>query len=98
MFIYYYLPIFTTTYPYLYIYYYLFIYTITYLYLYLGMPGLVSRRLKTQGWWTSNTALLTFDDVKVPEENIIGEVGQGFLPIMHQFNKERFMGIVSTTR
>ena len=53
-----------------------------------GMPGIVPRRLKTQGWWMSNTALITFDNVRVPAAtSVIGEVNQGFLPIMFQFNK-----------
>jgi alkylation response protein AidB-like acyl-CoA dehydrogenase len=42
-----------------------------------GMPGLSTRRLKTQGWWASNTALVMMQDVKVPAENIIGEEGRG---------------------
>ncbi len=62
------------------------------------MPGLQSRRLKTQGWWSSNTALVTMDSVRVPPSALIGEENQGFLPIMFQFNKERYMGIISTTR
>lgn len=49
---------------------------------------------KKQGWWCSDTATIYFDNVKVPAENIIGEENQGFLPIVHNFNKER-MGIIS---
>ncbi len=49
---------------------------------------------KKQGWWCSDTATIYFDNVKVPAENIIGEENQGFLPIVHNFNKER-LGIIS---
>jgi len=63
-----------------------------------GMPGLSARRLKTQGWLSSNTALVMMDNVKVPRESLIGEINKGFLPIMHQFNRERFMGIISVCR
>lgn len=63
-----------------------------------GMPGLKARRMKTQGWWSSNTAYLTFEDVKVPASNLVGVEGMGFLPIMHQFNHERFVAFVAATR
>jgi acyl-CoA dehydrogenase len=49
---------------------------------------------KKQGWWCSDTATIYFDNVKVPAGNIIGEENQGFLPIVHNFNKER-LGIIS---
>lgn len=49
---------------------------------------------RKQGWWCSDTATIYFDNVKVPAENIIGEESQGFLPIVHNFNKER-LGIIS---
>ena len=29
-------------------------------------PGVSTHRMKTSGWWTSSTALVTFDNVKVP--------------------------------
>lgn len=49
---------------------------------------------KKQGWWCSDTAAIYFDNVKVPAENLIGEENNGFLPIVHNFNKER-LGIIS---
>ena len=39
-----------------------------------GMPGFSARRMKTQGWWSSSTAYLTFEDVEVPVSNLIGEM------------------------
>lgn len=52
--------------------------------------GTIKRtRLKTQGWWCSNTTLITFDNVKVPVANLIGQENAGFLYIMHNFNQER---------
>jgi alkylation response protein AidB-like acyl-CoA dehydrogenase len=62
------------------------------------MPGLKIRRMKTQGWWMSYTAHLTFEDVKVPIKNLIGEENQGFMPIMQNFNMERFGGVVQCLR
>ena len=40
--------------------------------------GVSTRRMKTQGWWCSTTAYITFDEVKVPVTNLIGEENKGF--------------------
>ena len=63
-----------------------------------NMPGITCKKMPTQGWASSNTAYITFDDVKVPVENVIGEENQGFLAIMLNFNHERFAGIVMSLR
>ena len=54
------------------------------------LPG-VSRRLldRKQGWWCSDTATIYFDNVLVPEENLIGLENKGFGVIMTNFNSER---------
>jgi len=53
-------------------------------------PGFtVSRPLKKMGWRCSDTAELSFDDVRVPASNIVGEVDGGFVLIMQQFVSER---------
>lgn len=57
------------------------------------MPGVNARYMDVQGMWGSGTSYITFDDVKVPKNHIIGKVNQGFKYIMHNFNSER-MGIV----
>jgi acyl-CoA dehydrogenase len=49
----------------------------------------VSAPLEKMGWWCSDTAELTFDDVRVPTSNLIGEEGAGFVQIMQQFASER---------
>ena len=55
-----------------------------------GMKGFsVSRALKKTGWWASDTAELAFEDVRVPEENRIGDEGSGFLALMRNFQNER---------
>ncbi|XP_065184128.1 uncharacterized protein LOC135814862 [Sycon ciliatum] len=53
-------------------------------------PGLQRTRLPTTGWWPSDTSHLTFTDCRVPRNNLVGEEGQGFPLIMHNFNMERF--------
>ena len=49
----------------------------------------VGRKLKKLGMHSSDTALLHFDEVRVPVRNLIGEPGQGFTYQMMQFQEER---------
>ncbi|KAI2631205.1 acyl-CoA dehydrogenase NM domain-like protein [Xylaria nigripes] len=57
------------------------------------MGGVSTRRMDCQGVWSSGTTYITFEDVKVPVENLIGKENQGFKVIMTNFNHER-MGII----
>lgn len=57
------------------------------------MPGVKARRMNMQGGWASGTGYITFDNVKVPVENLIGKEGNGFQYIMFNFNMER-LGII----
>lgn len=53
-------------------------------------PGYrVGRRLKKMGWWASDTAELSFSDVRVPVANRLGEEGSGFFTLMRNFQSER---------
>jgi acyl-CoA dehydrogenase len=53
-------------------------------------PGFsVSRKIKKMGWWSSDTAELSFVDCPVPVENLIGGEGMGFVGIMINFQTER---------
>jgi acyl-CoA dehydrogenase len=55
-----------------------------------GMPGLeVSAPLKKMGWLCSDTAEVSFTDVRVPVANLIGKENEGFYAIMGQFAAER---------
>jgi acyl-CoA dehydrogenase len=55
-----------------------------------GTPGFaVSRRLEKMGWRCSDTAELSFTDVRVPVGNLVGPENSGFLQIMQQFQAER---------
>jgi citronellyl-CoA dehydrogenase len=49
----------------------------------------VSKKLDKLGMRASDTALLSFDDCRVPVANTIGEVGKGFQQQMTQFVVER---------
>lgn len=52
--------------------------------------GFTKSPLKKMGWWASDTALLHFDECRVPVSNLIGPENMGFLVIMQNFNQERF--------
>jgi acyl-CoA dehydrogenase len=55
-----------------------------------GMAGLtVSPPLRKMGWLCSDTAELSFDEVRVPVGNLIGEENRAFYAIMNQFAAER---------
>ncbi|MBV8432049.1 MAG: acyl-CoA dehydrogenase family protein [Solirubrobacterales bacterium] len=54
-------------------------------------PGVESRALKKLGWHASDTALIAFDDVFVPEDNLLGEENRGFYLIMANFQWERLL-------
>ena len=56
-------------------------------------PGFhVSRKLEKLGMHSSDTAELTFEDVRVPAENLLGEEGKGFYHIMWELQGERLIG------
>ncbi len=56
-------------------------------------PGFsVGRKIEKMGNWSSDTAELVFEDVRVPVSNTIGEVGRGFQQQMVQFLDERLIG------
>jgi acyl-CoA dehydrogenase len=56
------------------------------------MPGYeVSRKLEKMGWHSSDTGELSFTDVEVPAENLLGEENGGFKLIMANFAWERLL-------
>ena len=54
-------------------------------------PGVESSAIEKLGWHASDTAHITFDDVFVPEENLLGEENAGFYLIMANFQWERLL-------
>jgi acyl-CoA dehydrogenase len=54
-------------------------------------PGVEASPIEKLGWHASDTALITFDDVFVPEENLLGGEHEGFKLIMANFQWERVM-------
>ncbi|NNM73737.1 acyl-CoA dehydrogenase family protein [Enterovirga aerilata] len=51
----------------------------------------VGRALNKTGWLCSDTAELIFDEVRVPAENVLGEVNRGFYSVMKNFQNERIV-------
>jgi acyl-CoA dehydrogenase len=53
--------------------------------------GVSASAIEKLGWKASDTALISFDDVFVPEENLLGPEHEGFKLIMANFQWERVM-------
>ncbi|KAF2254938.1 acyl-CoA dehydrogenase-like protein [Trematosphaeria pertusa] len=60
--------------------------------------GVSTRKMDCQGVWSSGTTYITFEDVKVPVENLIGKENQGFKVVMTNFNHERIGIIIQCVR
>ena len=56
-----------------------------------GTPGFSSSQLKKIGWHSSDTAEMSFDNVKVPVQHLVGEENKGFFYIMESFQLERLV-------
>jgi len=54
--------------------------------------GIERQKIRKLGMWSSDTAQIFLDDVRVPQRNRIGEEGMGFLLQMLQFQEERLWG------
>jgi alkylation response protein AidB-like acyl-CoA dehydrogenase len=56
-------------------------------------PGVIrEQKLVKMGMHASDTALLAFQDVRVPASAVLGEVGKGFYHIMWELQGERMIG------
>jgi acyl-CoA dehydrogenase len=63
--------------------------------------GVRSSKLEKLGWHASDTATISFEDVFVPTENLLGELHEGFRLIMANFQWERLamaLGAVGAMR
>jgi len=59
----------------------------------MDLPGVIrEKRLEKLGMHASDTALLAFQDVRVPESAVLGQVGKGFYHIMWELQGERLIG------
>jgi alkylation response protein AidB-like acyl-CoA dehydrogenase len=59
----------------------------------MDLPGVIrEKKLEKLGMHASDTALLAFQDVRVPDDAVLGEVGKGFYHIMWELQGERLIG------
>jgi acyl-CoA dehydrogenase len=60
-----------------------------------GMAGFErGRNLKKMGLKSQDTAELFFNNVKVPKQNLLGDLHRGFYHLMHFLGEERLLGAV----
>lgn len=65
----------------------------------MNTPGVErARKLHKLGMWSSDTAQLFFDDVRVPQRYRIGDEGMGFTMQMQQFQEERIFAAASALK
>jgi citronellyl-CoA dehydrogenase len=55
----------------------------------------ISKKLEKAGNWSSDTAELFFEDVRIPKRYLLGQEGMGFVYLMQNFQSERLVGCVS---
>jgi len=61
-----------------------------------GTPGFIKgKKLKKMGMMSQDTCELSFEDCRVPAENILGDEGTGFLMLMRKLQQERLVVAVS---
>src|SRR3984893_9524416 len=59
----------------------------------MDLPGVIrQKKLQKLGMHASDTALLAFQDVRVPASAVLGEVGRGFYHISWELQGERLIG------
>ncbi len=58
----------------------------------------IERKIEKIGMHSSDTALIHFDDVRVPQRNLIGQEGLGFMYQMLQFQEERLWGAANALK
>ncbi|GAB6019158.1 hypothetical protein CHUAL_000777 [Chamberlinius hualienensis] len=62
-------------------------------------PGVhVAKKLDKLGMRSSDTGLIYFEDVRVPQTNLIGEEGMGFMYQMLQFQEERIAAAIGSVQ
>ena len=59
----------------------------------MDLPGVIrEKKLEKLGMHASDTALLAFQDVRVPDDALLGQEGKGFYHIMWELQGERLIG------
>ncbi len=55
----------------------------------------VARKLKKLGNYSSDTAELVFEDMRIPTRYLLGEANQGFIYLMQNFQSERLIACIN---
>ena len=64
----------------------------------MDLPGVIrEKKLEKLGMHSSDTALLAFQDVRVPADALLGQEGKGFYHIMWELQGERLIGAAGAT-
>lgn len=56
----------------------------------------VAQKIRKIGMHSSDTGLIYFDEVRVPQRNLVGQEGHGFIYQMQQFQEERLWAAVGS--
>jgi len=63
----------------------------------MDLPGVIrEKKLEKLGMHASDTALLAFQDVRVPASAVLGQIGKGFYHIMCELQGERLIGAAAS--
>ncbi len=65
----------------------------------MNLPGVTrTKKIRKLGMWSSDTAQIFFENVRVPRRYLIGTEGMGFLMQMRQFQEERMFGAANALK
>ncbi|MBC8239685.1 MAG: acyl-CoA dehydrogenase family protein [Alphaproteobacteria bacterium] len=62
----------------------------------MNSKGISKQKLKKLGLHCSDTGHINFDEVRVPQRNLVGEENMGFMYQMEQFQEERLYAVART--
>ncbi|XP_066300484.1 probable acyl-CoA dehydrogenase 6 [Branchiostoma lanceolatum] len=62
----------------------------------MDLPGIEKAKIDKIGMWSSDTAQIFLEDVRVPQSYLIGDEGMGFTYQMLQFQEERLWGAAAS--
>jgi alkylation response protein AidB-like acyl-CoA dehydrogenase len=61
-----------------------------------NLPGITARRIRKMGWHCSDTAEISFENVRIPADALLGQKDRGFYYIMQTFALERLVAAATS--
>ncbi|MBL8114381.1 MAG: acyl-CoA dehydrogenase family protein [Acidobacteria bacterium] len=61
-----------------------------------SLPGITAKRIRKMGWHCSDTAEITFENVRIPADALLGQKDRGFYYIMQTFALERLVAAATS--